>query len=232
MRWGAGEPLTVDLYVLQRAPERLELELKCGPRRQQISLATSSKRLRRIRKRFALPPASYRARLTPRGGAALDLDAVVVGPEATFGFELPSFATWQRQGTAFGRAPVLGRGFRGRRLFGYVGERFADSFSSGFDRPTGQLKSPAFRLRKGYLMLLVAGGDDPALGVDLVVAGRVVARVKGRRSEVMRAVFIPVARYRGRRARVVVRDRDAKVWGHIAVDEIRQVDGPAVGVAP
>ncbi len=232
VRWRPGEPLTVDLYVLQRAPERLDLELKCGPRRQQITLAAGKQRLRRIRKRFALPPASYRPRLTPRGRAPLSLEAVVVGPESTFGFELPKYASWLRRGAAFGSSPVVGRGFRKRRLFGYVGERFADSFSSGFDRPTGLLKSPAFRVRKEYLMLLMAGGDDPGLGVDLVVAGRVVARVKGRRSEVMRAVFIPVGRFGGRRARVVIRDWDAKEWGHIAVDEIRQVNGPAKGVAP
>ena len=231
-RWRPGSPLTVDLFILQKLPEPLQLELLCGPKRQRLTLSPEEHRLRWISKKFSLPPASYRIRLAVINGPSLDLGMVVVGPESTFGFELPRYASWQRQGTAFGRSPVVGRSFRGRRLLGYVGERFADSFASGFDRNMGLIKSPAFRVRKDFLMMLVAGGDDPALGVDLVVEGRKVAVVKGQRSEVMRAVFLPVARYRGRRARVIIRDHDAKDWGHIAVDEIRQVNGPAPGIAP
>jgi len=231
-RWKPGRPLTVDLFILQKLPEPLQLELTCGPRRQRLTLPPEEHRLRWIRREFALPPASYSVRVSVLDGPSVDLGTVVVGPESTLGFELPRYAAWQRRGDAFGRGPVVGRSFRGRRLFGYVGERFADSFASGFDNRTGQIKSPAFLLRKDFLMMLVAGGDDPALGVDLVVEGKKVAVVRGRRSEVMRAVFLPVARFRGRRARVIITDHDPKSWGHIAVDEIRQVNGPAPGIAP
>jgi hypothetical protein len=30
----------------------------------------------------------------------------------------------------------------------------------------------------------------------------------------------------------VVRDDSDRPWGHLAVDEIRQLDGPAPGIAP
>lgn len=81
-------------------------------------------------------------------------------------------------------------------------------------------------------MLLVAGGDDPGLAVELQVEGKVVAKVGGHRSEILEPVFIPVARFLGRWARVVIRDQATSDWGHIAVDEIRQLDGPAPGVSP
>ena len=230
--WAPGKPLTVDLFILQKAPVPLELQLFCGPRRQRLTLPPAVQRLRRVTKKFSLPPASYKLRLRAGRGPMLEMGTVVVGPESTFGFELPRYAAWIRQGTAFGRGPVAARGLRYRRIFGHVGAGFADSFATGSDRAVGQIKSPAFLIRKEYLMLLVAGGDDPALAVELVVAGQRVAVVRGRRSEVMRAVFLPVARYRGLRARVVVRDHDSKHWGHIAVDEIRQLDGPAPGIAP
>ena len=231
-RWRPGSSFTVDLFILQQLPEALDLELFCGPKRQRITLTPAEHQLLWIRKRFALPPASYNIRLKVVNGTSVNLGTVVVGPESTFGFELPSYASWFRKGTAFGQVPVVGRVRRKRRIFGYVGERFADSHSAGTDAHTGLIKSPAFRIKKEYLMVMVSGGDDPALGASLIVEGKTVATVRGRRSEVLRAVFIPVARYKGRRARVVIRDHDPKHWGHIAVDEIRQLNGPAPGIAP
>jgi levanbiose-producing levanase len=127
---------------------------------------------------------------------------------------------------------VAGRSARWRFLGGYEGERFADSFVNGLDQATGTLTSPPFQVRRSHLMLLVAGGRDREVGVDLRVEGRRVHSVRGSGREILEAVFIPVGEHRGRQARLVIWDHSSRPWGHIAVDEIRQIEGPAPGVAP
>jgi hypothetical protein len=230
--WKPGHRLHVELFFWQPEPVGLPLTVVVGSRRQREVLGPTLRRLRRLSLSLHLPPASYPIRLEAPGASPLPLGTVVVGPESTFGFELPTYVSWRNRGQAFGKGPVVGRSFRVRRLFGYVGERFADSWSTGSDRLTGQLTSPRFRLRRSHLMLLVAGGDSPRLGVDLVVEGRKVATVHGHRTEVLQPAFIPIAHLRGRWAQVVIRDGDTAPWGHIAVDEIRQLDGPAQGLRP
>jgi hypothetical protein len=127
---------------------------------------------------------------------------------------------------------VAGRSARWHYLYGYVGERYADSYAANRDGPIGALISPRFKLRKDYLMLLVAGGDLPGLGVHLLVEGRRVHTVRGGRSMILRPVILPIGRFRHRWAHLIVRDGETGHWGYIAVDEVRQLDGPAPGVAP
>ena len=164
--------------------------------------------------------------------APLAMGTIKVGPEISFGFELAGYPGWKRTGTAFGSTPSVGRSFRARKLFGYVGERFADSYHQASDRPTGALLSPPFKLRLSHLMVLVAGGNSKKLGVDLLVEGKRKHTVRAGRSETLQLVTLPIGRYWGKWARVLIRDRERGRWGHIAVDEIRQIDGPIPGVAP
>jgi len=233
-RW-SGREVKTTLYLTAPGDRELPLELSYGSRRQRLLVSAAPAGLRQVSASLLLPPATYpvRLRLLSRAAAAtVPLGTAAVGPEASFGFELPSYAPWTRRGEAFGAVPVLGRNARRRFLAGYEGERYADSFLRGFDRLTGSLGSPPFRLRRSYLMLLVAGGDQPELGVDLLVDGQRRRSVRGDGREVMRALFLPVDELRGRFARVVIRDNSSRRWGHLAVDEIRQVDGPAPGIAP
>ena len=232
VRWRPGRPLEVDLYIWQREFEELRLTLNVGSRLERLVLGKSKQSIRLVRKSFWLPPASYPVRLQGQGAAPIPLGTVKVGPEITFGFELPGYPGWKREGTAFGRSPVVGRSFRARKLFGYVGERFADSYQQVSDWSRGRIISPPFLLRRSHLMMLVAGGSSDKLGVDLMVEGKRLATVRGKRSEVMRLVTMHVGKQRGKWARIVIRDRDQGEWGHIAVDEIRQIDGPMPGVAP
>ena len=81
-------------------------------------------------------------------------------------------------------------------------------------------------------MVLVAGGDSRRLGVDLLVNERRVRSVRGERREILRPVFMRIGRWRGQWGRVVIRDHHTQPWGHIAVDEIHQMNGPAPGVSP
>jgi len=231
-RWLPGRALQVDLYIWHREPEALSLTLNVGSRMDRLELALSTQRIRLVRRSYHLPPAAYPVRLQGDGVAPIALGTVEVGPEITFGFELPGYPGWTTGGTAFGRTSVVGRSFRARKLFGYVGERFADSYHQVSDHARGNLLSPPFLLRKSHLMMLVAGGSSRKLGVDLLVGGKKVATVRGKRSETLRLVILPVGCHRGKHARVAIRDKDQGKWGHIAVDEIRQIDGPIPGVAP
>ncbi len=234
-RWSAGSPVEVVLYLRQerRAPRDLPLELTVGERRQRLVLTQRGgvNPLRRVVVRMLVPPATYPVRLHA-GKKAVPLGRVTVGPEANFGFELPRFSSWEVQGEAFGPGPVVARSPRWHVIYGHVGERYVDSYATGSDRPTGRLISPPFQLRKDHLMVLVAGGDHSTLGLDLVLDQGPTITVRGHRSMILRPVFIPVARFRGRWARVVIRDESSAHWGYLAVDEIRQLDGPSPRVAP
>jgi hypothetical protein len=231
-----GEPVEVTLYLWQPAGDELALELRFGSKRQRLVSHGERAPLQRVRVQRRLPPATYTIKLAAEGGTRqadpAEIGSITVGNQANFGFELSTYAPWHRRGAAFGLVPVMGRSARWRSLYGYEGERYADSFAAGFDQATGTLTSPPFLLTREYLMLLVAGGDDPELGVDLVVDGARRLTVRGDRSEILRLHFVPVARWKGRRARVVVRDGSRRPWGHLAVDEIRQLDGPLPGIAP
>jgi hypothetical protein len=226
-------PVEVELYLFKPDAEDLPLQIFYGSLSTRILVdRPTGYPIVRVVTSQLVPPANVPIRLRTREGKTVDLGSVRVGVEATFGFELPSYVSWQTAGRAFGTAPVVGRSLPWRRLFGYVGERYADSFAVGGDGATGTLTSPYFMVDRDYLMLLVAGGDDPGLSVDLEVDGKVVGRAGGRRNEILEPYFLPIAAYRGRWARVVVRDRSKGSWGHIAVDEIRQLDGPAPGIPP
>ena len=230
--WKPGRPLEVDLYLWQEAPEELYLTLNVGSRHDRMVVNKSGQMVRLLRRSFHLPPASYPVHLQMEGEQPISLGTVEVGPESSFGFELPGYPGWKSYGTAFGRTPVVGRSFRVRKLFGYVGERYADSYHQVSDRPKGLLVSSPFLLRRSHLMMLVAGGSGKALGVDLLVDGKWKHTVRGRKSETLRLVLLPIGKYRGKMGQVVLRDRATGKWGHLAVDEIRQIDGPMPGVAP
>ena len=235
VRWSAGRPVEVVLYLRQErgAPRELPLELVVGERRQRLVLTQrgGTNPLRRVVARMLVPPAAYPVRLHV-GKTEVALGQLTVGPEANFGFELRRFSPWKVQGEAFGPGPVVARSPRWHVIYGHVGERYVDSYATGSDRPTGRLISPPFQLRQDHLMVLLAGGDHASLGLDLVLDQGPTITVRGNRSMILRPVFIPVARFRGRWARVVIRDESSAHWGYLAVDEIRQLDGPAPGVAP
>jgi hypothetical protein len=234
-RWEPGGPLMVELFHLARdRGTPATLRLRVGEREVALLVAPGATPLQRLETSFALPPATYSLQLISEGEEgtrAVDLGLVQVGPETNFGFELPSFAGWTVEGSAFGAAPALVRAARDRP-FGVIGERFADSFVTRSDRATGRLTSPPFRLRRDFLLALVAGGDDPRLAIELRVRGGPTLLIHGDRTETLRAVFLPIAAHRGQLAEIVIRDDAVGDWGHLAVDEIRQLDGPAPGIAP
>ncbi|HEV3469805.1 MAG TPA: hypothetical protein VG148_10830 [Pyrinomonadaceae bacterium] len=121
------------------------------------------------------------------------------------------------------------------------------------DGPTGTLVSAEFEITRTHLSFLIGGGlDFNRLRVELLVRIRpgdppppaVVAllgigervtlpggeyfvgvHATGRNSEAMRREVWDVSVYRGRRARIRIKDDSSHPWGHINADDFRLVGG-------
>lgn len=142
-------------------------------------------------------------------------------------FEGGAFDGWTVKGDAFGRAPSAWTDDLTRRVRGIDGARFATSYARGRDRDRGELLSPEFTITGDAISLLVAGGSRAKTAVELLVDGRVVLSARGDQTRAMRPVIWEVAAWRGKTARVRLRDEDTGPWGWIAADHFRQL--PATG---
>ena len=76
-------------------------------------------------------------------------------------FEEGTFAKWDVQGTAFGKAPAK---IAGRQhpdmVHGYQGQFLADSWP---DRAKGKLTSKPFAIERPIVSFLIGGGNHPGL---------------------------------------------------------------------
>ena len=143
-------------------------------------------------------------------------------------FDAADYGAWKVEGAAFDRRPsyaselpkrlrdrkpgVHGRGYAMSHL--WRGERK----SKQADKATGRLTSPPFDISRRYLHAMLAGGKRCRL--EVIVDGRVVGHLAGRDHTSLRHAVLDLDAWRGRRARLVVRDDVAGGWGHIAVDRI------------
>jgi non-lysosomal glucosylceramidase len=95
------------------------------------------------------------------------------------------------------------------------------------DGRTGELRSPTFIIRSGSIRLLVGGGgvQPDATYVALVRASnnQELKRSWGRNRESMLPVVWDVSEYRGVSAYIAIVDRATGGWGHINVDDIREL---------
>jgi fructan beta-fructosidase len=136
-------------------------------------------------------------------------------------FESGNYGEWQVEGQAFGQAPAQGSISENHRVTGFTGKRLVDSFLEGGDAPTGTLSSAQFTLERDYLNVLIGGGSDISkVGLKLLVEGKEVARITGSADEKLVPISIPIKKYAGKKARIVIFDHAKKSWGHINIDEI------------
>jgi hypothetical protein len=144
-------------------------------------------------------------------------------PSDGFDFDGAGLELWTRTGRAFERFPRRRRAAGQQQIFGHD-EEFVSSYHNRLgDRATGTLRSPPFILQGDQLVLRVGGGRDPdRLRVELIVAGRTVAKATGRDSEVLGRRSFAIAAHRGQRAVLQIVDDAKGEWGHILVDEIQQ----------
>lgn len=138
--------------------------------------------------------------------------------------------TWKRRGDAFGEAPMP---FTQHGAANGSGSAYACSFYGG-DQATGTATSPVFILNRDYIHLRVSGGNDAdKVGVELVVADKVVHHAIGDQSNNLKPHRWDVKAFKGQRAQIRLIDNHQGGWGFIAADAILlsdQPEPPAPGV--
>ena len=140
-------------------------------------------------------------------------------------FEGGNYGAWKAEGTAFGTKPSDAKQAAQVGLSGFTGKGLVHSYAGRDTKPTGKLTSPEFTIERDYINLLIGGGaNKQALGVKVLVDGKVVGRVGSEKGNCLDPVGISVKDYRGKKAQVVIFDQDPGWWGYIAVDDIRQSD--------
>lgn len=143
-----------------------------------------------------------------------------------FDFESGSYDGWQVEGKAFAQGPIEGTRYD---ISGYRGQYLVNSFNEG-DPSTGTLLSPGFEITHDHLTFLVSGGDHPSqTGVELIVAGEVVASASGNNSGEMEWRSLNVRQWRDQQAQLRVIDRATGGWGHINLDHVVLSDQPRSG---
>jgi hypothetical protein len=196
-----------------------------------------------LRERLALDAGALRARLAaepPTAVLLLDAETLLPREEAAeYAARFP--ARWsfddgfpegtEVEGEAFGPGPVRGplASHRQQPVRGHRGA-FLNSYHGG-DGTTGKVVLPAF-LAGGRVSLRVGGGPDcRRVYAGLEVDGKVVARVCGRKDEVLRTETLDTSLWAGKPARLVLVDQARGGWGHLLVDEVI-VEPPSGTTAP
>jgi len=147
-----------------------------------------------------------------------------------------TYQDWTVEGTAFGKGPVKKSAIPSYQ--GDVGgdtERVVNSHATapsadiaGRDNATGKLTSRKFKLERHFLRLWVGGGDHAGRTcVNLLVDGKVVRSVTGRRNNLMTLQSLDVRDWEGKEALLEIVDAQQGEWGNIGVGGITLADAPA-----
>ena len=116
-------------------------------------------------------------------------------------------------------------------MSGFEGEKLANSFTAG-DAPQGKMISPAFRIERPFVNLLVGGGSHQSQTcVNLVVEGRLAHSAVGRSTEQLHWESWYVQDLTGHQGRIEIVDASSEGWGHVLVDQIEFSDTPRAAVA-
>lgn len=140
-------------------------------------------------------------------------------PERALGFfDQPQAEHWLVQGQVGVGAPV--NPIPGTQPIGFVGVGLIDTFDPQTrDRARGEVRSPTFYPKRNeYLAFLIAGGNDPKVGVQLLVGGKVSELWRGHDTHEMSFVAVDLSRYAGKTCQIRVFDESSAGWGHIAAD--------------
>ena len=149
-------------------------------------------------------------------------------------FEGNDYGDWTATGDAFGESPATDEYLGGTgATFNVSGRKLVNTLANPKgDGATGTLTSPEFSVERDYIVFRVGGGKFPdETGVELRVDGEKVLSETGLYNEsrkgdegLARRVW-DVAKYRGRKAQIVIFDNKAGGdWGHIKADRFVQTD--------
>ena len=162
--------------------------------------------------------------------AACPAGAAPERPLAHWDFETGDLQGWFVAWGNLGPQPTHAADDRWGGDFGKQGEWFIGTTEAPGvpydDARTGAIWSPPFVIRSNCLRLLVGGGGDRE--TTYVALHRLrdhaeLMRAAGRNAEVMLPVLWDVSAHRGEIAYIRIEDRATGGWGHINVDDIREL---------
>jgi len=159
--------------------------------------------------------------------SCLALPAVAM-PLAHWDFESGDLQGWQMVSGNLAPQPSAQDDDRWKGNFGKQGRWFIGTCETagGYDDGlTGELRSPTFTLHSPYLRLLVGGGGSKGVFVALVRAcdGVDVRVARGRNQEVMEEITWDLHDLAGRAVYLRIVDAEKSGWGHLNVDDIREL---------
>ncbi|MHB8898222.1 MAG: GH116 family glycosyl hydrolase [Thermoguttaceae bacterium] len=141
-------------------------------------------------------------------------------------FEGKDYGPWKAEGEAFGTGPAGGTLAGQQKVSGFEGKGLVNTFLGG-DKPRGKLLSPAFKIERAFLSLLIGGGSAAgATCINLVVDGEVVRTAVGADREQLKWHNWNVAALEGKEARIEIVDASSGPWGHINIDQVELRDRP------
>ena len=155
-------------------------------------------------------------------------------------FEGADYGDWVAEGDAFGTAPVCGYKSGGMgSVFGFHGEKLANSYVPNGDGATGTLTSPEFMIERNFIVFHIGGGAFPGeTGVNLMIDGKTVRTSTGLFNqplvghEGLEPCVWDVKEFQGQKAQIVIFDKKAGGdWGHVKVDHFYQTDETIPGGA-
>jgi len=147
-------------------------------------------------------------------------------PELFEDFEGADYGKWTVEGEAFGTKPARGTLPEQQAVAGFRGKGLVNTYL-GKDGPVGKLTSPAFTIRRPFIVFLVGGGSHKGKTcMNLVVDGKVVRTATGKQKELLAPAAWAVKDLIGREARLQIVDAATGPWGHINIDQIEFADVP------
>lgn len=169
-----------------------------------------------------LVPSAEPAKTPPEGILPVGAD----GKPLNFDFETGTLKDWSADGEAFMGQPVKGDVVFARRSDMrslHQGQHWAGSFEGHGDKPQGTLTSVPFQLTHPWATLLIAGGQYPETGVEIVEVGKTeaLARVHGDDTETLKRVAVDLSRHVGKRVQIRLVDKHSGGWGHVNFDDFR-----------
>lgn len=158
-------------------------------------------------------------------------DATSVEPQPStlnvFDFEDGTLQGWKVVSGKAGKLPTGPETARADQRFNQQGKFFIGLYENPrHDAATIVLQSPTFTLRSGTISLLIGGGDHLShcyVGLYDASDGSEIKRETGRNSEAMTRRYWDVGAVKGRQVYLKIVDSHTGGWGHINVDDIREL---------
>lgn len=145
------------------------------------------------------------------------------------------FDNWKTEGDAFGDKPVSDTYRTHHKVTNFSGKQYICSYhphdlkGKSADDRTGKLSSPEFTISKKYITFLVAGGANKGQTcVNLEINGQIILSQAGFNNYDLREAKWDVSKWRGKKAKIVLVDKQQGGWGHITADRFIFSDSATV----